>query len=100
MSNSSVANVQNELKPLMQNAEKLFDQAAHLGEAEAAKLNSKAIKLLDQAITRANEFQESAVRKGRKIVDYTDTYVHAKPWHAVSAAATIGLLVGVLLSRR
>lgn len=100
MSNSTLTNVRNELKPLMQDAQALFDEAADAGEATAAELSSKAMKVLDQAITRANELQESAVRKGRKIAHDTDAYVHEKPWHAISVVGAVGLLVGMLLAKR
>lgn len=100
MSNSTFSNVRNELKPLMQDAQALLDEAADMGDAKAAELRTKAMKTLDQAITRANELQESAIRKGRKIAQDTDAYVHEKPWRVIGVAGTIGLLIGMLIVRR
>ncbi len=100
MSNSTFTNVRDDLKPLIQDAQALLDEAADVGEAKAAELRSTAMKVLDQAITRANDLQESAVRRGRKIAHDTDVYVHEKPWRAVGAAGTIGLLIGMLIVRR
>lgn len=100
MSNPTLTNVRNELKPLMHDAQDLLDKAAEVGEAGAAELRSKAMQVLDHAITRANDLQESAVRKGRKIAHDTDVYVHEKPWHAVAVAGAVGLLIGMLIIRR
>lgn len=100
MSNSTFSNVRNELKPLMQDAQALLDEAADMGDAKAAELRNKAMKTLDQAITRANELQESAIRKGRKIAQDTDAYVHEKPWRVIGVAGTVGLLIGMLIVRR
>ncbi len=100
MSNPTLTNVRNELKPLMHDAQALLDEASEVGEAKAAELRSKAMKILDQAITRANDWQESAVRKGRKIAHNTDVYVHEKPWHAVGVAGAVGLLIGMLIIKR
>ena len=100
MSNSTLSNVRNELKPLMHDAQALLDEAADVGEEKAAELRSKAMKVLDQAITRANDIQESAVRTGRKIAHDTDIYVHEKPWRAVGVAGAIGLLIGMLIVKR
>jgi ElaB/YqjD/DUF883 family membrane-anchored ribosome-binding protein len=100
MSNSTFTNVRSELKPLMHDAQALLDEATEVGEEKAAELRSKAIKVLDQAITRANDLQETAVRRGRKIAHDTDVYVHEKPWRAVGVAGTVGLLIGMLIVRR
>jgi ElaB/YqjD/DUF883 family membrane-anchored ribosome-binding protein len=100
MSNSPLSNVRSELKPLIHDAQALLDEAADVGEVKAAELRSKAMKVLDQAITRANDLQESAVRKGRKIAHDTDIYVHEKPWRAVGVAGAVGLLLGMLIVRR
>ena len=100
MSNSTLSNVRNELKPLIHDAQALLDEAADVSEANAAELRTKAMKVLDQAITRANDLQESAVLKGRKIAHDTDVYVHEKPWRAIGVAGAVGLLLGMLIIRR
>jgi ElaB/YqjD/DUF883 family membrane-anchored ribosome-binding protein len=100
MSNPIITNVRNDLKPLMQDAQALFEEAASASEAKAEELRSKGIQVLDQAITKASELQATAVKTGRKIAHDTDTYVHEKPWRAVGVAGTVGLLIGMLIARR
>jgi ElaB/YqjD/DUF883 family membrane-anchored ribosome-binding protein len=40
------------------------------------------------------------LEQGRRAVRATDDYVHDNPWQAVSVAGVVGLLLGVLISRR
>jgi ElaB/YqjD/DUF883 family membrane-anchored ribosome-binding protein len=41
-----------------------------------------------------------ATLRGRQAAAATDDYVHANPWPVIGAAAGIGVLLGILLSRR
>jgi ElaB/YqjD/DUF883 family membrane-anchored ribosome-binding protein len=38
--------------------------------------------------------------RARQAARYTDDYVHENPWNAIGIAAGIGLLLGILMSRR
>jgi ElaB/YqjD/DUF883 family membrane-anchored ribosome-binding protein len=42
----------------------------------------------------------SAVREGKRVAREADEYVHDNPWQAIAAAGVIGLVVGLLISRR
>jgi ElaB/YqjD/DUF883 family membrane-anchored ribosome-binding protein len=44
--------------------------------------------------------ERRAARKARTIAADSDDYVHESPWTAIGMAATIGLLVGVLIGRK
>lgn len=44
---------------------------------------------------------EAALReRTREVAKATDHYVHEHPWKAIGVAASIGLLVGMLIGRR
>lgn len=100
MSDSSIPTARNDLKTLVRDAQALFDEATAAGGAKAEELRSKAMHMLDHAITRAHDLQEAAVRKGRKIAHDTDEYVHEHPWRAIGIAGAVGLLIGMLIARR
>lgn len=55
---------------------------------------------LDTARTRLKAMQGSATEMGEEAVRATETYVRDNPWQAVGVAAAVGLLLGLLLSRR
>jgi ElaB/YqjD/DUF883 family membrane-anchored ribosome-binding protein len=49
---------------------------------------------------RLSELQESAIERTKVAARRTDEYVHEHPWQAVGVGAAIGVLVGMLISRR
>ncbi len=100
MQESHIETVRNDLKTLVRDAQSLFDEAAAAGGAKADELRSRGMRLLDTAMDRAHEFQESAIRKGKKIAHDTDTYVHDHPWRAIGIAGAVGVLIGMLIARR
>lgn len=56
------------------------------------------------SLSRARETQhnaESGLRElGKMAVDATEDYVHKHPWQALGLSAAIGLVLGLLISRR
>jgi ElaB/YqjD/DUF883 family membrane-anchored ribosome-binding protein len=42
----------------------------------------------------------SVLREGRKVAREADEYVHDNPWQAITVAGVVGLVVGLLMSRR
>jgi ElaB/YqjD/DUF883 family membrane-anchored ribosome-binding protein len=100
MFESKTTHTENELKALVRDAQALFDEATTAGGAKAEELRTQGMKMLDHAISVAHDLQEAAIRKGRKIVHDTDEYVHDKPWRAIGIAGAIGLLIGMLITKR
>lgn len=43
---------------------------------------------------------DSYYDKAKQVASRADGYVHDKPWHGVGIGATVGLVLGLLLSRR
>lgn len=44
--------------------------------------------------------QDQAIVRGKELAHTADVYVKDNPWRTVVAAAGVGLLVGMLISRR
>jgi ElaB/YqjD/DUF883 family membrane-anchored ribosome-binding protein len=44
--------------------------------------------------------QGSAAEMGEEAVKATETYVRENPWQAIGIAAGVGLVLGLLISRR
>jgi ElaB/YqjD/DUF883 family membrane-anchored ribosome-binding protein len=68
------------------------DRASDLRSQVAAKLLSAKLKLQD--------LQDDAVDRAKAAARVTDDFVRDNPWQAMGAAAALGFLVGVLISRR
>ena len=55
---------------------------------------------LRTARERLTDLEEDVSRRLRAAGQATDAYVHEHPWQAVGVGAGLGLLVGLLISRR
>jgi ElaB/YqjD/DUF883 family membrane-anchored ribosome-binding protein len=88
------------LKAALNEAEGFLRSAAHATGDQAAELRERAADSLRATRESLYDTQDSLVRQGRKAVREADDYVHDKPWQAVAAAGVVGLLLGLLLSRR
>lgn len=97
---SNIKTVRNDMKTLVKDAQDLFLEATHATGEKADELRAKGLALLDRALERAHEVQAMAVEKGKAAAHTTDEFVHEHPWKAMGIAAGIGLLVGVLISRK
>src|ERR1022692_822640 len=73
--------------------------AAETGE-RASDLRSQVESKLLSAKLKLQDLQDDAVDRAKAAAKATDEYVRDKPWQAIGAAAAVGFLVGVLVSRR
>lgn len=89
-----------DLKVLLGDVESLLKQAASSTGQQAVELRERAAEGLHRASIRLSEARIAAAERSRQAVRVTDDWVHAKPWAAVGAAAGVGFLLGLLVSRR
>ncbi len=89
-----------DFKVVVADAEALLKATAgQSGEAIAA-MRTKIGESLAVAKGKMVEAEQAALVKARAAATATDNYVHEHPWHAVGAAAGIGLVIGLLIGRR
>lgn len=100
MLNPNVKTARNDMKTLVKDAQELFLEAAAATGAQADELRNKGLLMLETAMERAHEIQAVAVEKGKKAAQTTDEFVHEHPWKAIAVSAGVGLLVGLLISRK
>ncbi len=89
-----------EFKALVADAEALIKATAKDGSASVAKVRSKAEATIDAAKDRLEDLQDDLLEKGKAATQAADACVHENPWKAVGIAAGVGLIVGLLISRR
>jgi ElaB/YqjD/DUF883 family membrane-anchored ribosome-binding protein len=89
-----------DLKTVMQDAEALLKATSALTGEKIQEVRARAEQSLQKAKVRLSEVEEEALRRAREVADATDEYVRENPWQAVGIAAGVGLLIGMLLSRR
>lgn len=63
------------------------------GMRERIQENVTAVKL------RLASAEEDALESARQAAKVTDEYVHDNPWTAIGVAASVGIIVGMLIGR-
>lgn len=100
MLTSNIKTVRNDMKTLMRDAQDLFREASQATGEKAEELRSKGLVMLDAATEMAQELQAVALEKGKEAAQATDEFVQEHPWQAVAISAGLGLLIGLLISRK
>jgi ElaB/YqjD/DUF883 family membrane-anchored ribosome-binding protein len=89
-----------DMKVVIADAEELLKATA---SAAGEKVSAARVRMEDSlraAKIKVAEAQDIVSDKAKAAARATDDYVHANPWRAVGIAAGVGLVVGMLISRR
>ena len=89
-----------DLKTVMNDAEALLRATSTQTGEKIQEVRARAEESLRQAKQRLSTIEDEALRRAREVADATDEYVRENPWQSVGIAAGVGLLLGLLLSRR
>lgn len=89
-----------DLKIVIADAEELLRATANQAGEKAALAREKIQDSLHKAKIKLAEAEEVVIDKTKQAAHATDEYVHEHPWRAVGVAAGIGLILGMLISRR
>lgn len=89
-----------EFKAVVADAEALIKATANQGGEKVDQIRSQAEASVASAKDKLDDLNEDLIEKGREAVKATDDYVQENPWKAVGIAAGIGLVIGLLVSRR
>ena len=101
VSASSLAEqIEADVRKAVSGAEDMLTQAANATGDKAAELRSQALNQLKALRERMNDAQEAALRQSKAAARATDEYVHENPWRSILAAASVGVVVGLLIGRR
>ena len=92
--------VQSDVEKAIASAEEMLIQAANATGEKAAELRGRALEQLKALQARMKDVHGSAMEKGKAAAAATDDYVHDNPWRSIVAAASIGVVVGLLIARR
>jgi ElaB/YqjD/DUF883 family membrane-anchored ribosome-binding protein len=100
MEKVTTADLMDDLRKVVQDTEALLRATeGQIGEkADDARRRVQAA--LESARTRLKTVQGSATEMGEEAVKATEVYVRENPWQSVGIAAGIGLVLGLLISRR
>jgi ElaB/YqjD/DUF883 family membrane-anchored ribosome-binding protein len=89
-----------DLKTVMRDAEALLKATSAQTGEKVQEIRARAEESLQQARSRLSAAEDEALRRAREVSDAAEIYVRENPWQSVGIAAGVGLLLGLLLSRR
>jgi ElaB/YqjD/DUF883 family membrane-anchored ribosome-binding protein len=89
-----------DFKNLVADAEEMLRSTSNLTDAAVTAARSKFEKQWAQAKIKLDNAQNHITEYERQATTFTKHYVRDHPWTAAGVAGGIGLVVGLLLSRR
>ena len=98
--NTTSEHLRAELKSLANTLEEVLQSSTDRPKAELDKLRSKAESALKETRERLSETSDKIATHTKEIAGRADNYVHDNPWAGVGIGAAVGVVLGVLLSRR
>jgi ElaB/YqjD/DUF883 family membrane-anchored ribosome-binding protein len=89
-----------DFKAVVADTEDLLKATASQTGEKVAAARVKVEESLADAKKRLTELSENLTEKAKVVAHKTDVMVHEHPWQAVGLAAAVGILLGMLISRR
>lgn len=89
-----------DLRRVVEDAESLLRETSGLVGDRAAEVRERAAESVRAARDRLSGLEQELVDRAKDAADDADRYVRRNPWQSVGIAAGVGLVIGVLLSRR
>lgn len=89
-----------DLKTVMRDAEALLKATSAQTGEKIQEVRARAEESLRQARERLAVVEAEALKRAREVADATEEYVRDNPWQSLGIAAGIGLVLGMLISRR
>jgi ElaB/YqjD/DUF883 family membrane-anchored ribosome-binding protein len=100
MSRSGTERIVEDLRRVVEDAETLLRQTSNLAGDGVEGARERAADSLRSARERLGALEEELLGKARDAARQADRYVRDNPWQSVGIAAGVGLILGVLISRR
>ena len=94
-----VQDIQSDVSQLADSLEDVLKSWASDNKDEVETARRKAKTLLSETRARING-RSRLHQSVHDVADTADSYIHDKPWRSVSAAAAVGIFVGILLGCR
>lgn len=89
-----------DLAAVLAEAEEMLKRASTETGDKARDLRSQVETQLLRAKLKLQEIEGEAIDHAKAAARATDDYVHDHPWQAIGIAASVGLLLGLLMNRR
>ena len=89
-----------DFKAVVADAEALLKATAGQGGETMAAARAKVVESLAAAKAKMTDAEAALLARTKAAAKATDEYVHGHPWQAIGIAASVGVVVGLLIGRR
>ncbi|MDH2925393.1 ElaB/YqjD/DUF883 family membrane-anchored ribosome-binding protein [Nicoletella semolina] len=89
-----------EVRDILTSAEALFDEKSKASADDLKKLKANLNSRFEQAKAYFSELQEETTENAKQVAKQADALVQDNPYKAITVAGVIGLLLGLLVSKR
>lgn len=89
-----------DLRQVIADTEELLRMAADEVGDGAVEVRARIQRRLKEARAQLSELQGDAYTRAKAAGHATDEFVHDNPWKSIGLAAAVGLVVGLLITRR
>ena len=89
-----------DMKVVIADAEELLRATASQAGEKIGVARERIQDSLHEAKVKLAEAEVVLRERAKQAARYTEEYVHENPWRAIGIGAGIGLIIGILLSRR
>ena len=96
----SASQLIDDLTAVVRDAESLLRATAAQTGDRVEEIRARAEETVRQAKARLAAVEEQALEQAKELAGDADDYVRGNPWQAVGIAAAVGLVLGLLMTRR
>jgi ElaB/YqjD/DUF883 family membrane-anchored ribosome-binding protein len=89
-----------DFKVVVSDAEALLKATAGQSGEALASVRAKVGESLAAAKAKMIDAEEALLVRTKAAAKATDEYVHVHPWQAIGIAASVGMVIGLLIGRR
>lgn len=89
-----------DIKSVISEAEEILSATAEQAGEKIGNLRERIKLRLSESKVRLIHAEEVLLAKTKATAQATDEFVHESPWTSIGIAAGVGLLIGMLISRR
>ncbi len=89
-----------DFKTVVQDTEELIKATASQTGDKVSAVRARAEENLRMARHKLDEMSTDVMAQGKAAAKATDQFVHEKPWQSVAFATAVGVMLGMLISRR
>ncbi len=88
-----------DLRAVVADADELLRATAGQAGEKVAAVRERVQENVAAAKQRLATMEDEAMERARQAAKVTDEYVHDNPWTAIGVAASVGIIVGMLIGR-